>query len=407
MLEDQVGGVDDHEDGQQQQHRRLCQPGDAARQHQHDQDGQQQADGDVWRAPGLVDPGQGRGQAAVPGHAEQQAGGGHVVDQGAVGDGGDGDDDEGPGRKPGSGLLHDVGQRGLGLAQRLPGNDRDGGDGHPDVENGRDAHGQDHAQRQGYARVLDLFGDVQAVLEADKGEEGQGGALQHQQGGEHGGVAGGRRGEFQQVRLAPEAGADDDDQDQAAGLDQGADGVDPDRLPDAAKDDPGHQQDVADTQKHQGRLAEDRRPLQVLGDDQGSGGDGGQAREGGGHADHMGEQRPAERMMGHEGGAAGPGIARSESGIAEAGEQGRHEGGQEREPDRRADLPGRLADQAIDAGAHHAAGPVEHHLHRPDGAEKLGLAFSRWLGGHQLPLVSPRSTRAAGRRSASVASAGD
>jgi hypothetical protein len=113
---------------------------------------------------------------------------------------------------------------------------------------------------------------------------------------------------------------------------------------------PAEQQQEAHRQ-HQGRHAlEAGQPLEVLGHDPRLGGDRGQARAHHGEADDVGEQRQAVGALGDVGRPAGARVARADVRVGEAGEQGRDHADEEGEPDRAAHLPGRAADQPVDAG---------------------------------------------------------
>ena len=217
--------------------------------------------------------------------------------------------------------------------------------------------------RHGALRVVALLGDVQRVLEADEGEEGEDRALQQQGGGDAL-----RRRRLEQVDAAPVGGADGDHQEQPARLHHGAEDVHPHALADAAEHHAGDEQEEAE--REQGRLDEGRvgQAQQVLGDHARLGGDGGEARHHHREPHHPGQQRAVEGAVRDVGGAARARVARAERGVGEAGEQRRHHGDDEAEPDGGAELPRGPPDQAVDARAEHAAQRVGEELERPDGA---------------------------------------
>ena len=92
-----------------------------------------------------------------------------------------------------------------------PRHHRDRGDRDGDIEHRRHAHGEHEAERDGALRVAAFLGDVERVLKADKGEEGEHRALHQDQ--PFALFDGGRR-HLQQVDAAPIREADGNDEDQ-------------------------------------------------------------------------------------------------------------------------------------------------------------------------------------------------
>ena len=128
------------------------------------------------------------------------------------------------------------------------------------------------------------------------------------------------------------------------------------------------------------RVGCDRRvdeAQQVLGHHARLGGDGGEARHHDREPHHPGQQRPVEAPVRDVGGAARARIARPERGVGQAGEQRRHHGDDESEPDCGAELARGAADQAVDARAEHASERIGEELERPDAPAKPVL-----LGAH-------------------------
>ena len=79
------------------------------------------------------------------------------------------------------GHLH---ERRLAGGELAPGHHGDGGDGHGHVDECGEDHRADEAEGDIAFRVLHLFADVEDVLKADEGIEGEDGSLHHQRQGD-------------------------------------------------------------------------------------------------------------------------------------------------------------------------------------------------------------------------------
>ena len=144
--------------------------------------------------------------------------------------------------------------------------------------------------------------------------------------------------------------------------------VHPHRLADSAEHDAGHDEKKAEGEPSDGKAFDPQEIDEVRGEDAALRGDRCEAGADERQPDHETEQGKAEGALGDIGGAGSPRIARAERGIGQRGEQSGDERDDEGKPHGIADLSRRLADQAVDAGAEHAAEPIEGHLRRPDRA---------------------------------------
>ena len=95
-----------------------------------------------------------------------------------------------------------------------------------------------------------------------------------------------------------------------------------------------------------------------------------------GEGDHEGEEVDAERLVRVERGAGGPRILADQLQVAERGQEGDHEGQQERHPQRAADLPGHRPGQRVDAGAQDVPDDEEQQQLRADRPFQLRLSLT-------------------------------
>lgn len=90
-----------------------------------------------------------------------------------VGHGEQRDPGEDDGRDRRCGARDHLGDGSRRLGELLPRHDRDGSDRNRDIEERGARHGEDETKRKGALGIAGLLRDIDYVLEADKGEEGE------------------------------------------------------------------------------------------------------------------------------------------------------------------------------------------------------------------------------------------
>jgi hypothetical protein len=249
-FEDDERDVHGGEDDEQQQHGGLRELLHAAAEDEQRNDAKKHEDGDVRRFAHGMHGAEHGGQQALAAHAVEQARTHEVIQQRGVADGEDGDGsidrfDAGEPRRGAAGHFH---ERGVAFGEFLPRHDGHGGDGDGHVNARGEDHGTDEAEGHVLGGILHFFADVEDVLEADEGIEREHRALHDEREGDAGADAAchGVAGRLKVVHAAPVAHADGDDEQQAAGLDDGAEDVQPHALADAAIDDAADEKHDAD-----------------------------------------------------------------------------------------------------------------------------------------------------------------
>jgi hypothetical protein len=241
---------------------------------------------------------------------------------------------------------------------------------------GGEDHGTDEAEGDVFGRILHFFAHVEDVLETDEGVKREHRALHDEREGDAGADAAcrGVAGRLKVIHAAPVAHADGDDEEQAAGFDDGAEDVQPHALADAAIDDAADEKHDADGGELDGRViqAPAEEFFDLADDGLRAGGHAGETAHHHGDADDVAEQRFAQAPLRDVSRAACFGITPAHAGIREAGEHRadhRHEKG---EPHRIAESGRRFADQRINPGPQHRAEAVKHDLPATDGLNERG-----------------------------------
>ena len=256
--------------------------------------------------------------------------------------------------------------------------DHRGADRHEHVE--RPGDRQPAEQRPGVRarRVLRLLGDVDRVLEADERVERQGGA--GERGAQH-------RGALLELQGAARLGVaardrqrgDDDDEQQAAHLDEREADVEPHRLLDAAQVDRRDEREQAERREDDRQVDERSEVVAAEGPRERAGRR--DPRHDDRERDEEAEKRVLERAVHVEAGAAGVRVLADELGVRPGRERGHHEGEGEGRPDRTAGLASDLADERVDAAAEDVADDEEQQQAGGDRALERAALRAGGVGG--------------------------
>ncbi len=243
-----------------------------------------------------------------------------------------------------------------------------GADRDQQVDDTGDREPSEQHARIGPPRLLGLLGDVDRVLEADQGVEGERRPCQGRDQNarallELEGPADLR------VALTQGDGGDEHDQEEAAELDQREADVDLHRLRDSPQVDDGDQPEQAEPGDDRLDLDEDAQIIAA---------EGARERRRRGHPgrhhgerDEEGEQAVSVGPVHVEGRAAGVRVLGDELRVGAGGEDGHHERESKRRPDRAARLRPDLADQRVDAAAEDVADDEQQEQTRRDGPPQL------------------------------------